>query len=393
MGVTGNTADAGTTGARGATRPVAHRASTDDTGPNGTARTPGDRSRPARRPRFRAALTAALGALALTLLAPAPAGAADPGAADPAYSATTGVGVHNAYEKSAYPYFADALDSGAALLELDVWTNVFGASWRVSHENPLGNDNNCENATTPAQLRTKARNQNLSGCLADIRSWHDAHPGHRPVVLKIEMKDGFQAKNGRGPAELDALLTARLGDALYRPADLAAGAPDLDTAVRTRGWPARSALAGKFIVELIPGTVEEGNPLDTLWTDREYAQHLRGLAAGGRLDRAAAFPAVHRAAAGDPRTRYTDTTLRPWFVLFDGDAAAYEGVDTAWYDQRHYLLIMTSAHAVAPAIDGTRPTEAQARDRLALLASRHASVITSDWHPLPAVLAAVAPRG
>ncbi|GGU48306.1 lipoprotein [Streptomyces lavendofoliae] len=311
------------------------------------------------------------------------------------YANSTGVGVHNAYEKAKYPYFADALDSGAGMLEIDVWTNAFGRSWRVSHNNPLGNDNNCVNAAHAGELRAKSRNQDLGGCLADIRAWHDAHPGHRPILLKLELKDGFQANSGRGPAALDALLNARLGDALFRPADLAGGHPDLDTAARIDGWPARSAMAGKFVVELIPGTVEEDNPLDTLWTDREYATHLRTLAAGGRLREAAAFPAVHRAAAGDPRTRYADTGIRPWFVVFDGDASAYAGgsIDTAWYDSRHYLVVMTDAHSVAPAIDGTEPTEAQARDRVALLAGRHASVVSADWYPLPGVLSTVLPRG
>lgn len=316
-------------------------------------------------------------------------------AADLSYSSSTWVGVHNAYDKAKYPYFADALDSGAGMLELDVWTNVFGASWRVSHSNPLGNDNNCVNAANAAELRTKSRNRDLGGCLADIRAWHDAHPGHRPIELKIEMKDGFQANNGRGPAQLDTLLTSKLGDALLRPADVVGSHTDLDSAVRADGWPARSALAGKFVVHLIPGTVEEGNPLDSLWTDREYATHLRDLAAAGRLGEAAAFPAVHGAAAGDPRTRYTDATIRPWFVVFDGDAATFTNgsIDTAWYDDRHYLLVMTDGQNVPPAIDGTNPTPAQARERVALLAGRHASVVSADWYPLPDVLATVVPRG
>lgn len=341
---------------------------------------------------WRRGLTAgAAGLLAVGLTAGT---ARSAGTDESAYSATTGVGVHNAYEKATYPYFADALDSGAALLELDVWTNVFGSSWRVSHSNPIGNDNNCVNASTAGELRTKSRNQNLAGCLADIRTWHDAHPGHRPVVLKLELKDGFQANNGRGPAQLDTLLSEKLGGALFRPADLAGGHATLDEAVRADGWPARSALAGRFIVELIPGTVEEGNPVDSLWTDREYAGHLRDLAAAGRLGDAAAFPAVHRAEAGDPRGRYTDAGIRPWFVVFDGDASAYAGesIDTGWYARNQYLVVMTDAHNVAPAIDGTNPTQTQALDRLTLLAGRNASIITADWHALTQVLATVVPR-
>ncbi|MFF1375304.1 phosphatidylinositol-specific phospholipase C domain-containing protein [Streptomyces sp. NPDC058308] len=327
-----------------------------------------------------------------------PGGAAGPApgsAPGSAYSATTGVGVHNAYEKAKYPYFADALDSGAGMLELDVWTNAFGSGWRVSHSNPVGNDNNCENAQSPAELRTKPRDQSLAGCLKDMRSWHDAHPGHRPILVKVELKDGFQGRRGRGPADLDALLTGALGDAVYRPGRLAAGHAGLDDAVREKGWPARAELAGKFVVELIPGTVEQGNPADTLWTDREYATHLRDLAAAGRLGEAAAFPAVLGAEAGDPRERYADASIRPWFVLFDGDASAYAGggIDTRWYADRRYLVVMTDAHSVAPAIDGTRPTEAQARERVALLAGKHASIVSADWYPLPGVLSTVLPRG
>ncbi|MBI0299617.1 hypothetical protein JBE04_35465 [Streptomyces sp. PRKS01-29] len=335
----------------------------------------------------------AVAAAALCLTAPAEARPATTD--DPSYSDTTSVGVHNAYEEAKYPYFADALDSGASLLELDVWTNAFGAGWRVSHSNPLGNDNNCENAGGPGELRTKPRDQSLAGCLADMRAWHQAHPGHRPILVKVEMKDGFNGKKGRGPADLDALLGTTLGDAVLRPADVVGGHATLDEAVQAGGWPSRAALAGKFIVELIPGTVEENNPLDTLWTDREYATHLRDLSAAGRLGEAAAFPAVHGAAPGDPRARYTDAALRPWFVLFDGDASTYvtSGIDTAWYDDRHYLLIMTDAHNVAPPIDGTNPTETQARDRVSELAARHASFATADWYPLPSVLSTVVPRG
>ena len=344
--------------------------------------------------RAAATTTVAAGLLAVAL---APAEASTPRSADPGqlpYSSATWVGVHNAYEKAKYPYFADALDSGAGMLELDVWTNVFGRSWRVSHSNPIGNNNNCENAATPAELRTKASNQDLGGCLADMKAWHDAHPGHRPILIKIEMKDGFQDNNGRGPAALDALLSAQLGDALFRPADLAGGHPDLDTAVRTDGWPARSALAGKFVVELIPGTVEEGNPADTLWTDREYATHLRDLAAAGGSARRPPSPP---STAPPPATPAPGTpTPHPPLVRPLRRGRRYvcgRLVDTAWYDRNHYLVVMTDAHNVAPAIDGTNPTETQARDRVGLLAGRHASVVSADWYPLPSVLATVVPRG
>ncbi|MFE3289332.1 phosphatidylinositol-specific phospholipase C domain-containing protein [Rhodococcus sp. NPDC059234] len=310
------------------------------------------------------------------------------------FAATTSVGLHNTYERSKYGRLTDALDAGSSLIEIDVWTNGSGPGWRVSHSNPVGSDSNCSNGSLSMQL-TVNPDQGLGDCLSDLRTWHDANPGHRPIVVKLELKDGFSAGFARGPVDLDRLLGNRLGDALFRPATLVGdGGRTLDDAVRADGWPSREAMAGTFVVELIPGTVEESNPLDDLWTDREYAVHLRDLAAADELGRAAAFPAVHRAQAGDPRARY-EQSLRPWFVIFDGDAAAYAagGIDTGWYRDNNYLLVMTDAHNVAPPIDSVAPTEAQARARVAELAARSATVVTSDWTAVPAVLSEVVPRG
>lgn len=315
------------------------------------------------------------------------------------YSATTSVGVHNAYENNTFEYFADALDSGAGLLGLDVWTNFLGSGWRVSHNNPLGNNSNCVNAASSGELRAKPRDQGLAGCLADIRSWHHENPDHPPIQLKREMKDGFADNLGRGPAALDALdalVNEYLGDAVYRPAELTGEHPTLDAAVRADGWPSRDELAGRFIIHLIPGTVEENNPFDQLWADEEYATHLRDLSESGALGLAVAFPAVHHAESGDPRTaRYPDASLRPWFVVFDGDASTYvqQDIDTSWYADRHYLLIMTSAHAVPPATDPRHPSEEEALTRVSELAERYAGVVTSDWAALPSVLATVLPHG
>src|SRR4051812_16308697 len=90
---------------------------------------------------------------------PSQAAAADEGTG---FSHAAGVGVHNAYEKAKYPYFADALDSGASLLELDLWT--WGKKWIVRHDLGFTNDSNCVNAPTADRLRTNARDQDFAGC-------------------------------------------------------------------------------------------------------------------------------------------------------------------------------------------------------------------------------------
>jgi hypothetical protein len=322
-------------------------------------------------------------------------------AATPAFAAgsstrvsqTTTVGIHNTYDPATFTYLASALDEHPGLIELDVWPDVVTREWKVSHSNPLGNANNCVAATTAAQLYSGGANKNLEYCLDDIRLWLAAHPGTGPLILKLELKTGFSSRTSQGPAQLDAAIASHLGPAVFKPSDLLGSYATLDAAAKADAWPTRARLAGKVIIEVIPGTVEESNPTDTLWTDKEYAQYLSSLKAAGTLSKAQIFPAVHNAAGGDPRTRYSDTTLRPWFVAFDGDANSYVsgGIDTSWYDTNHYLLVMTDVQNIAPVVADGDVAGAQAR--VALAASKHASVASSDWSAMPSVDNEVLDRG
>ena len=341
-----------------------------------------------RRSRF-LVVAAAVSVVAVVASA-SPASAAGP---DSRFSATTTVGTHNTYVPATFPYLAQALDQHPGLVELDVWDDIFTREWKVSHDNPLGNANNCVAASTAAQLYTGSANKNLEYCLDDIRIWLAAHPGTGPLILKLELKAGFSSRTGLGPAQLDSAIAAHLGAAVFKPANLLAGFASLDQAARANAWPTRAQLAGKVVIEIIPGTVEEGNPTDTLWTDVEYAQYLKGLAASGTLSRAQIFPSVHNAQSGDPRARYADASLRPWFVVFDGDATKYVtgGIDTSWYGTNHYLLVMTDAQNVPPAVADGDVAAAQAR--VAALAAAHASVASADWSHMPQVVGLVDDRG
>jgi Phosphoinositide phospholipase C, Ca2+-dependent len=340
------------------------------------------------------ALAALLAALACLLPLSAGPASADTGGLP--LSAGTSVGLHNTYDDtSQFPFLANALDTGTSLIELDTWVDPFTDEWKVSHSDPTGNDNNCVDASAPADLYTGGANKDLGSCLDDLRVWLAAHPGHAPVMVKLEMKAGFDATDGLGPAQLDALIQAHLGSDVFRPADLLGDYPTLDAAAKANNWPSRSALAGKVILEAIPGTFEQDNPFDHLWTDVEYAQYLSGLQAAGNIGQAQIFPSVLGAASGDPRTRYTDASLQPWFVVFDGDAHAYVdgGIDTSWYDTNHYLLVMTDAQNVDPALSDTAPSQDDATARVAQLAAAHASFVSCDWTGLPAVLSEQLTRG
>jgi hypothetical protein len=336
---------------------------------------------------------ALLGAAVLALAATIAPAAADTGSSP--LSQTTGVGVHNTYNQAGFPRLANALDAGTSMIELDTWTDVFTDEWKVSHSNPFGNGNNCVNASKPSDIYTGSANKDFGSCLDDVKYWLASHPTSGPLYIKIELKAGFQADLGMGPAELDAQINSHVGSLVYRPADLLGGTyATPDDAARANAWPSRSALAGKIIFYIIPGTVELNNPFDTLHTDVEYGTYLKNLAAAGNVSQAAIFPSVLGAQAGDPRGQYSDTSIRPWFVFFDGDANTYvTSVDTSWYDTNHYILIMTDAQNVAPALSDTAPSQADAQARVALLASKHASVVSTDWTGLPAVLSEVLPRG
>ncbi|MGN3955008.1 phosphatidylinositol-specific phospholipase C domain-containing protein [Streptomyces sp. WAC8370] len=322
---------------------------------------------------------------------PAPADTA-PGTGRLPFASATTAGLHNTYNPAAFRYLAQGLDTGTGMIELDTWPDTTAKQWRVSHSHPHRNVNNCTHATTAAQLYSGSTHSNLETCLDDVRIWLSSHPGAGPLVVKLELKAGFATSHGMGPSQLDALIAGHLGNMVFRPADLlpkpAGGSyTTAADAARADNWPTRSELAGRVLLYAIPGS-------DTPHPDVELGHHLRDLAATGDIGRAQVFPAVHGATAGDPRTAYEDTAIRPWFVVFDGDASSYlDGLNTTWYDTNHYLLTMTDAHKVAPALSATRPSSTQVRARTRQLATAHATIVSSDWRQPPDAQSLVLPRG
>ncbi|MFC0108491.1 phosphatidylinositol-specific phospholipase C domain-containing protein [Kibdelosporangium aridum] len=312
-------------------------------------------------------------------------------AADASIAGITGVGVHNAYEQGTFPWMIDALESGASMLELDVWQNFLGSRrYQVSHE-PWAPANNCSSATTFSALRTGSRNQSLEACLRNIKLWHDQNPNHPPLIIKLEAKNGYDGRGGFGAAQLDALIASSLGAGnVLKPADVKGSHATLDAAVKAGAWPSREGSRGKFLFTLITGAFEVGNPFDNYDTHHEYADYLTGL--GSNLGSAMMFPTINGASATDPRVGDNGGTRAQWYVTFDGDANGWFAGDTSFYTSNNYLVTMASVHNVAPAIDGRNPTVQQGQDKVRQVAAKGATVASSDWNN-PAIVSFTVPRG
>ncbi|MBR7825493.1 hypothetical protein KDK95_04190 [Actinospica sp. MGRD01-02] len=350
--------------------------------------------------RLAAAAALLLSAVGVGAAAAAPAQALDYGSYN--LSGVTGTGLHNTYnDKSEYTYLANALDTGTSLVELDTWANALNGKWDVSHSDPLASDNNCVQSSSYADDYTGDRNQNLDSCLDDIRYWLLDHPASHPIMVKIEMKNGFGSWSSQTPAAFDTYVQTHLSGVLYTPKDLLTKSdgtmyPTLDAAATADNWGNYASLEGKAIVEIIPGTYEQATSSSSTWVDQVYAQHLIDLYDAGTIADAAVFPSVLGAQTGDPRLRYSNTALRPWFVVFDQDAGAFvSDGDTEWYNTNHYLAVVTDAYDVAPALSSSAPSLADAEARVAELAADGASYVSTDWYNSPGdgVLSEVLARG
>ncbi|MEM6328892.1 MAG: Ca2+-dependent phosphoinositide-specific phospholipase C [Planctomycetota bacterium] len=108
-----------------------------------------------------------------------------------------------------------------------------------------------------ADVDFRSSQPTLRGALEVLRVWSDANPGHLPVVVTMNLKDGKSpVPGGVEPLPfdaaaldaLDAVLRAGLGeDKLLTPDMVRGDAATLERAVRTRGWPRLSAVRGRFL--------------------------------------------------------------------------------------------------------------------------------------------------
>jgi len=170
----------------------------------------------------------------------------------------------------AHPGLAAQLDGGVRQLELDIYADTrggrfarpFGAAiagaaapaydpagvmlrpgFKVLHLQDIDYVSNC---------------QPFTGCLAEVRSWSRAHPGHVPLFILVETKTQppipgvpMVAPEPFTEAALDALdaevLSVFPRDALITPDDVRGDWPTLREAVLHQGWPTLAAARGKVV--------------------------------------------------------------------------------------------------------------------------------------------------
>jgi Phosphoinositide phospholipase C, Ca2+-dependent len=92
----------------------------------------------------------------------------------------------------------------------------------------------------------------FTDCLVTLRGWSEAHPGHQPIFVHLEAKNGFtstalEARLASMEAEILTVFDRRW---LLTPDDVKGSSPSLAEAVRTRGWPTLGEARGRFVFYL-----------------------------------------------------------------------------------------------------------------------------------------------
>ena len=97
----------------------------------------------------------------------------------------------------------------------------------------------------------------LTDCLTVLKTWTDAHPRRVPLVVLIEPKDDVDVVKVRDHLpELEAeILSVWDRGYILAPRDVQGPAPDLRTAVTTRGWPSLDAVRGRILFVLLDQTL------------------------------------------------------------------------------------------------------------------------------------------
>lgn len=92
-------------------------------------------------------------------------------------------------------------------------------------------------------------------CLEQIKGWSDAHPGHLPIVIWLELKDdtGGQPLDQPGALQLldDVVTSTFPPEQLITPDDVQGEYPTLRARLQEEGWPTVDELRGQVLLTIL----------------------------------------------------------------------------------------------------------------------------------------------
>ena len=86
-------------------------------------------------------------------------------------------------------------------------------------------------------------------CIRAVKTWSDAHPGHVPMMIEVEMKDEVVTSATFDALEAEIRSVFPPTD-LITPDDVRGSDPSLGHDVRTRGWPTLGTVRGRIMFTL-----------------------------------------------------------------------------------------------------------------------------------------------
>jgi hypothetical protein len=186
------------------------------------------------------------------------------------------LGSHNSYHGRPYPKvlaglrannpgLADTLDYdhvplpqqfeslGVRQIELDVWDDPDGGKY-ANPQYPISLGVKVPDDPAmhkpgykiihQAGIDTNSTCLTFVACLQLVKTWSDANPGHVPMEIQVEMKDGDVTEPMFQRLEHEILSVFDRGD-LITPDDVRGSAATLGDAVRTNGWPTLGKVRGR----------------------------------------------------------------------------------------------------------------------------------------------------
>ena len=191
------------------------------------------------------------------------------------------LGSHNSYHGRPYPQvlaaFRDGGNAGIAMtldyahaplprqfalgvrqIELDIWSDPRGGKFlrpsfpiQVGVKIPEHPEMRAPGYKVihQAEIDTNSTCLTFVSCIRLVRTWSEAHPGHVPIDIHVEMKDDLATEPMFAALERE-ILSVFTRDRIVTPDDVRGDAPTLGQAVRARGWPTLGTVRGKVYFTL-----------------------------------------------------------------------------------------------------------------------------------------------